>query len=293
LLLPNKNVPDSMLVDSIVNSNLSKAGIEFKLFTTEDTQVNLKPDFTLNEYVNPGSTINEFIKSVQTTYLVILPKYIFLNENWLYDMFYYHCSFNNPGATLISDMDKGLLQPLLDKDLNLVDVYIPKIFNGTLMFDFGVINALGGFSDKYKNYPSCLNEYIARAQKLGKVCYNIPMQQSIIPKDFNDLFPDQIKEIKSTIQKTTDSLFIQLFSFTKNQIKANELLDSLIVSLNIPGNKAKKYQNKKTASFGLVMPYINEQHILEIKKFADTFDLTFSICVCDYETLKVLFITKN
>lgn len=282
-----------MLVDSIVNANLKKAGIDFKLYISDDTNVNVKTDFTIKEFKAPGSTINEFIKQVQTTYLVILPKYIFLNENWLYDMFYYHCSFNNPGATLISDMEKGLLQPLLNKELNLIDVYIPNMFNGTLMFDFSIINAIGGFSEKYENYPSCLNDYIARAQKLGKVCYNIPIQQSIIPKDFNDFFPDQINEIKSSIKKTTDSLFIQLFSLTKNQVKANELLDSLIVSLNIPGNKIKRYSNKKTASFGLLMPYITEQNILEIKKFADTFDLTFSICVCDYETLKVLFITKN
>lgn len=144
-----------------------------------------------------SQTYNSVFRKATYEYVCIIPSGLFLQRDWLTELYYYYVNVNKSGVIGIADdLEELDILPMPNHELlEFINVFVPKtnVISGLTFFNRQHLYLVGAFDEDLQLFGNEINQFSLRCMGLGLYNYYIPSQTCVFlsegkyinPTDFN------------------------------------------------------------------------------------------------------------
>ncbi len=178
-----------------------------------DRMIEVTNDDKYNDVVSDAMAYNRLFLKANCDFICILKPYVFLANNWLVELMFYHETINNSGVISICSKLSNLdYLPLPTKEIeSLQRIFIPKDNlvnpNGICFFLRQHLFLVGAFDESVKFIQGDeINQFQIRSTNNWLYNYYIPTQSCIVIQAQNNIDYMYISESKQNIERTINDM---------------------------------------------------------------------------------------
>lgn len=145
-----------------------------------------------------SQTYNSVFRKATYEYVCIIPTGLFLQRDWLTELYYYYVNINKSGVIgIANDLEELDVLPMPNNELlEFINVFVSKtnLISGLSFFDRQHLYLVGAFDEGLQFHGNEINQFALRCMGLGFYNYYIPSKTCVFLSEGKYIQPDDFSK---------------------------------------------------------------------------------------------------
>lgn len=163
----------------------------------------------VSDYIT-SNVFNSVFRKATFDYVCIIPTGLFVQENWLTELYYYYINVNKSGLIGISsDLDSLDILPMPNNELlEFINVFVSKnnLISGLSFFNRQYLYLVGAFDESLQLNGNEINQFALRFMGLGYYNYYIPSTTCVFLSEGKYINPSDFDKGKDNMNSSISEM---------------------------------------------------------------------------------------